>query len=80
LLPGQIYGERVNNLDMRIAKIVRVKGTKANVGVDLYNLTNANTPTTFESTYDPASRGERWLQPTALLQPRFVRFNVQFDF
>ena len=80
LLPGQIYGERVNNLDMRVAKIVRVKSTKANVGVDLYNLTNANTPTTFEATYDPASRGERWMQPTALLQPRFVRFNVQFDF
>jgi len=80
LLPGQIYGERVNNLDMRFAKIVRVKGTKANVGVDLYNLTNANTPTTFESTYDPASGGQRWMQPTALLQPRFVRFNVQFDF
>jgi Carboxypeptidase regulatory-like domain len=80
LLPGQIYGERVNNVDMRFAKIVRVKGTKANVGVDLYNLTNANTPTTFESTYDPATTGARWMQPTALLQPRFVRFNVQFDF
>jgi hypothetical protein len=80
LLPGQIYGERVNNLDMRFAKIVRIKRTKANVGVDLYNLTNANTPTTFEATYDPASGGERWLRPTAVLQPRFVRFNVQFDF
>ncbi|MEP7306616.1 MAG: carboxypeptidase regulatory-like domain-containing protein [Acidobacteriota bacterium] len=80
LLPGQIYGERVNNIDMRVAKIVRIKATKANVGVDLYNLTNANTPTTFESTYDPGTGGERWMRPTALLQPRFVRFNVQFDF
>jgi hypothetical protein len=80
LLPGQIYGERVNNLDMRFAKIIRIKGTKANVGVDIYNLTNDNTPTTFEATYDPASGGERWLRPTAVLQPRFVRFNVQFDF
>ena len=80
LLPGQIYGERVNNIDMRFAKIVRIKATKANVGVDLYNLTNANTPTTFESTYDPGTGGERWMRPTALLQPRFVRFNVQFDF
>jgi hypothetical protein len=80
LLPGQIYGDRINNLDMRFAKIVRVKGTRANVGIDLYNLTNANSGTTFEATYDPASNGEKWLRPTAVLQPRFVRFNVQFDF
>jgi hypothetical protein len=80
LLPGQIYGDRVNNLDLRIAKIVRVKGTRANVGLDLYNLTNANTATAVEATYDPASRGERWMRPTAVLQPRFVRLNVQFDF
>ena len=80
LLPGQIYGERVNNIDLRVAKIVRVKGTKANVGIDLYNLTNKNTGTTFEATYDPASQGARWMVPTAVLQPRFVRFNVQFDF
>jgi hypothetical protein len=80
LLPGQIYGERVNNIDLRVAKIIRVKGTKANVGIDLYNLTNKNTGTTFEATYDPASQGARWMVPTAVLQPRFVRFNVQFDF
>jgi hypothetical protein len=80
LLPGQIYGERVNNIDMRIAKVLRVKGTRANIGLDLYNLTNANTPTAVEATYDPASAGERWFRPTAVLQPRFVRFNVQLDF
>ena len=80
LLPGQIYGERVNNLDLRIAKVVRVKGTRANIGIDLYNLTNDNTPTAFEATYDPATTGERWMRPTTVLQPRFMRFNVQFDF
>jgi len=24
--------------------------------------------------------GERWLRPTTVLQPRFMRVNVQFDF
>ena len=81
LVPGQLYGERVNNLDMRVAKVVRIKRTRANIGVDFYNLTNANTPTTVDSTYsaDPAL-ASRWLRPTAVLQPRFVRFNVQVDF
>ena len=41
LMPGEIYGDRVNNLDMRFAKVLRFAGTRANVGVDFYNLTNA---------------------------------------
>jgi hypothetical protein len=80
LLPGAIYGDRVNNLDLRIAKVLKFRNTRANVGIDFYNLTNANTGTTFEATYDPASSGARWLRPTAVVQPRFVRFNVLFDF
>jgi len=81
LLPGQLYGERVNNLDMRIAKVVRIKRTRANIGVDFYNLTNANTATTVDQSYsaDP-TLSARWLRPTAVLQPRFMRFNVQVDF
>jgi len=82
LVPGQLYGERVNNIDMRVAKIVRIKKTRANIGIDFYNLTNDNTPTTVDQSYsaDPAALGARWLRPTAVLNPRFVRFNVQVDF
>ena len=80
LLPGAIYGDRVNNLDMRFAKILKFGRIRTNVGVDFYNLTNSNTGTTFEATYDPASAGARWLLPTAVVQPRFVRFNVQVNF
>jgi hypothetical protein len=85
LLPGQLYGERINNLDMRVAKVIRIKGTRANVGVDFYNLTNANTHSTVDQTYSATPNtagviGANWLRPTAVLQPRFVRFNVQLDF
>jgi hypothetical protein len=41
---------------------------------------NANTPTAYDQVYDPINGRERWLRPTAVLLPRFVRFNVQFDF
>ena len=34
---------------MRFAKIVRFKGKRANVGIDLYNITNSNTPTNVRS-------------------------------
>jgi hypothetical protein len=48
--------------------------------MDVYNLTNSNTATTYETVYDPATNGARWMQPTAVLLPRFMRFNVQVDF
>ena len=80
LLPGAVYGDRVNAVDMRFAKIVKFRNTRTTVGLDLYNLFNSNTPTTYESVYDPATNGARWLQPTAVLLPRFMRFNVQVDF
>ena len=80
LLQGDVYGERINNLDLRFSKILRFGRTRSNIGVDLYNIFNSNTPTTYEALYDPATGGARWLRPTAVVQPRFVRFNVQFDF
>jgi hypothetical protein len=80
LLPGDVYGDRINNVDMRFAKVLRFGKYRANVGMDLYNLFNSNTPTTYEQVYDPATNGARWMQPTAVLLPRFMRFNVQFDF
>jgi hypothetical protein len=80
VLPGAVYGDRINNVDMRFAKVVRFGKTKTNVGLDLYNLFNVNTGTTYEQVYDPASNGERWMRPTAVLLPRFMRLNVQVDF
>jgi hypothetical protein len=80
LLPGQVYGDRINVVDMRFAKVLRIAGTKANVGLDLYNLFNSNTGTMYEVVYDPATNGARWMQPTTVLLPRFVRVNVQVDF
>jgi len=80
LLPGAVYGDRINNTDLRVAKVLRFGGKRLNIGVDLYNLFNANTATTYESVFDVATAGARWLQPTAVLTPRATRFNLQFDF
>ncbi len=77
LTPGSVYGDRINFVDMRFAKILRFGTTRTNVGLDLFNV---NTPTACETVYDPATNGARWMQPTAALLPRLVRVNVQFDF
>ena len=78
LLPGQVYGDRINVVDMRFAKVLRFGGTKTNVGLDLYNLFNSNTGTTFNQNF--GTDGATWMRPTAVLTPRFLRFNVTFDF
>ena len=48
------------------------------MGVDLYNLFNANTGTTFNQNF--GTDGSTWLRPNAILNPRYVRFNVTLDF
>jgi hypothetical protein len=81
LRTGELYpDERVNQVDMRFAKIVRFGGTRADIGVDLYNLFNTNDTTAFQQSFDYATNGATWLNPTSIVSPRFARFNVTFSF
>jgi hypothetical protein len=81
LTTGELYPEkRLTQVDMRFAKILRFGGRKADIGVDLYNLFNTNDTTTFEPIFDYATGGATWLRPTAIVPPRFARFNVTFSF
>jgi hypothetical protein len=78
LLPNQVYGDRLNSMDVRLAKVLRFGNSRTTVGLDLYNALNANTPTTYNQGY--GTDGATWLRPTAILNPRFVRFNVTVDY
>lgn len=83
---NQMYAEkRQYQFDMRFAKIFRYKRTRADLGVDLYNIFNVNTPTTYDPTYDvtPAAGlgpGGEWMRPTGIVQPRFARVNLTVTF
>jgi hypothetical protein len=80
--PGTLYGARQNNLDMRIAKILRFGKTRAQLGVDIYNLTNTDVVTAYNTGYiaPTATQSSVWLTPTAILPARYVRLNMQLDF
>src|SRR5688572_13253540 len=67
--PGTLYGDRVNEIDFRIAKILRVGRTRTNVGFDVYNVTNSAPILTYNQTFSPTST--TWLTPNSVLQPRF---------
>jgi hypothetical protein len=72
---GEVYADRLNTVDMRFSKIIRIGRTRSNVGIDLYNLFNANTGTGFNQVF-----GATWLRPNAILNPRYLRFNATVDF
>ena len=76
--------ERRTQVDMRFAKIVRFRGTRADIGVDVSNLLNTNYATTWENTYQYSigntGTGGTWNIPTAIYSPRFARLNLTLGF
>jgi hypothetical protein len=76
--PGTLYGDRINQVDMRVSKILRLGGTRMNVGVDLFNLFNTNAVYQYATTY--AGNGASWLQPSSLVTARFAKLSAQIDF
>jgi hypothetical protein len=76
--PGTLYGDRVNEIDLRVAKIVRFGRTRTNIGFDIYNILNANPVLTYNQAFSPTTTS--WLTPNSTLQPRFVKFSAQIDF
>jgi len=81
LLPqGHQFPDRLNSLDVRVGKILKFGRTRTNIAIDFYNLFNSNTGTAYNQTYDPVTNGATWLSPSTVLNPRFARFNVTFDF
>ena len=77
LEPGEVWGDRVNVIDLRIAKILRFGRTRTNVGVDLYNLTNSSAVLGYNTAFNP---GGRWLVPTSVVAPRFAKLSASVEF
>jgi hypothetical protein len=78
LIPaGTFYAPRRNNLDFRVAKVLRYGRTRTQVGLDIYNATNTDVVTGYNQTFAPNGA---WLTPTDIQPARYVKANVQFDF
>jgi hypothetical protein len=77
LPPLKYFQPRLNQLDFRASKIVRVGGDRLLVSVDLFNALNANTVQTYNGSYNPTGQ---WLTPLTILTPRFAKVSAQLDF
>jgi hypothetical protein len=80
--PGQVWGDRVNALDLRVAKIVRVGRMRNTIGIDVFNAINSDATLTYNQTFNPAATtgSQAWLAPLSVLTPRFVKISAQIDF
>jgi hypothetical protein len=75
--PGTLYGKREKNVDLRVAKILRLAGTRMQVGFDIYNLTNSDAVRTYNHNFVPNGA---WLTPSTIQPARYVRLNTTIDF
>lgn len=72
---GQLYVERLNQLDFRVAKILKFGRTSTSVNFDFYNVLNSNSVIAENATY-----GATWRTPTSILLARLFKLSAQFDF
>jgi hypothetical protein len=77
--PGTLFGDRRNQLDLRVTKPVRFGGTRLGLNFELYNALNTNAVLTENAVYRDATVSG-WRIPTSITPPRFVKFSVQADF
>ncbi|HVG73432.1 MAG TPA: TonB-dependent receptor, partial [Vicinamibacterales bacterium] len=61
IAPGEVWGDRVNEIDLRFAKVLRFGRMRTHIGLDIFNLLNQDAILTYNQTFAP---GGAWLAPT----------------
>ena len=76
LPPGTEFGDRLNQLDLRFAKVVDFGvGGNVRASFDIYNLFNANAVSREVGGFGPV-----YLQPVGLQPGRLAKISFQFNF
>jgi len=75
--PGTMYGDRINQLDLRVAKIVKYRQTRTQIALEIYNTLNSSAVLAYDNTFVP---GGAWLQPMTIVTPRFLKLAAEIDF
>jgi hypothetical protein len=72
--PTTVYLPRVNQLDLKLAKRMQYGKARASVSLDVFNLFNVSPMLTANQNY------AAWQTPLSILQARFAKIGVQFDY
>jgi hypothetical protein len=77
---GELFVERLNQVDLRVGKILRFGGTRTAINFDFYNVMNSNSVIGENGTYTAATAVGGWRTPQTILVPRMFKLSAQFDF
>jgi hypothetical protein len=72
--PGVYYGDRINSMDLRFSKIVRISSRRLSFNLELYNALNGSSVVLLNPNF------ATWQVPQQILLPRFAKLGFQFDF
>jgi len=72
--PGTMYGDRVNQVDLRVGKILRFGQRRASVNLDIFNTLNSSAVLGESTAYGT------FRQPQLVMMGRFVKISSQVDF
>jgi hypothetical protein len=75
---SQYFDYRINQLDVRMSKIIRSGGRKLQLNFDMYNALNGSYALWTNNNY--GTNGATWQRPTSTFDARLVKFGAQFDF
>jgi hypothetical protein len=73
--PNTQFGDRIDQLDFRIGKILRFGRTRTALNVDIVNALNSNDNLGYSTTFSPT-----WPTPTSVIAARLFRLSAQVDF
>ncbi len=77
---GENYGNyNLKQLDLRASKRFRISQYRLRFDFDAYNIFNSNWPYTLTSTFSTLASSQ-WMRPTNVLQSRFFKLGINFDF
>jgi hypothetical protein len=74
IAPGTLYGDRENELDLRLTKSLHFARLRVNVNADVYNLFNVSPVMQFNAAY------AAWLTPQRIMDGRLYKLSAQINF
>src|SRR5947199_368326 len=70
-----LYGDRLNQVDLRFGKILRYDRTRTLIALDIFNAFNSNTIDNYLPVFGPS-----YLNPASITPARIAKISAQFDF
>jgi hypothetical protein len=78
--PGSLFGDRLQQLDVRVGKIIPLGGIRrATASVDVFNLLNGHAVLTEQANYS-LTNAALWRSPQLVQQARLVKFTLVMNF